>query len=299
MPSLMRGGCSHDYCGSIHSSLSPNSVQQGSGGFTLTVNGSGFVSGATVQLNGTTLPTTFVNGGQLTAFVSSSLLTTAGSFPVTVTEFNGQNTVISSPVTFTITQRSPSTVTATGLNITATANVAQDFTVAQFTDSAPNAQPGAYAVPVDFGDGTPVQAGTVTQPGGPGTPFFVDATHTYSQTGTFTVHVRIFKEVGGSAETFGTATVTAAGAPQGPGGGGAGAAGKNVLFVQAVGQGVTLTASSNAPSATLPVQASASVQSGQSTTADDLYWQRIGQGHDFESNGSADQLALALDGATL
>src|SRR5207249_2371320 len=136
------------------SSLSQSSVQQGSNGFTLTVNGSGFVSGATVQLNGTTLPTAFLNGGQLTAFVSSSFLTSAGSFPITVTEFNGQSTVTSSPVTFTVGQRVTSTITATGLNITATANVAQDFTVAQFTDSASNAQPGAYAVSVDFGDGT-------------------------------------------------------------------------------------------------------------------------------------------------
>jgi hypothetical protein len=37
---------------------------------------------------------------------------------------------------------------------------------------------------------------------------FVDATHTYSTTGTFTVHVRIFDEGGAFAETFSTATVS-------------------------------------------------------------------------------------------
>src|SRR5262249_25385643 len=206
------------------------SVRQGSGGFTLFVTGTNFVPGATVRFNGTNLPTTFVSSSQLSAFVSSSLLTSAGSFPVTVSQFNGQNTVISNAVPFTITQSNPSTIPATGLNVTATANVAQDFTVAQFTDTAPNAQPGAYAVSIDFGDGTPVQSGRVTQPGGSGTPFFVDATHTYTQTGTFTIHVRIFKEVGGSAETFSTATVSAAAGPQGPGGGGAGSAAREPLI---------------------------------------------------------------------
>src|SRR5262249_36627332 len=140
-----------------------------------------------------------------------------GTVLVNVIETIGQNTVISNTATFTITSSS-SAIVATGIDITATVNVAQDFTVAQFTDSGPNAQPGAYAVAIDFGDGTSVQARTVTQPGGPGTPFFIDATHTYTQTGTFRVHVRIFKEGGGFAETFSTATVGAAGAPQGPGG---------------------------------------------------------------------------------
>jgi hypothetical protein len=205
--------------------------------------------------------------------------------------------VTSNAVTLTVSQRTTTTITATGLNITGTANVAQDFTVAQFTDSASNTTPGSYAVSIDFGDGTPLQSGRVTQPGGPGTTFFVDATHTYTQTGTFTVHVRIFKEVGGSADAFSTATVTAAGAPQAPGGGGAAPAGKNLLFTQAVGQGLTATANTNVA----PLQVSTAVQSGQSSSADDLYWQLVGQGHGFtESNDlAAGQLASALDGATL
>jgi hypothetical protein len=189
--------------------VSPSSAVQGSSGFTMIVFGSGFANGATVPFNGISVPTTFFNGSQLLANVSSSLLTTAGNVNVVVS----QNFVTSNTAIFNITQRVPSTLTATGLNITATANVAQNFTVTRFTDLGPNARPGAYAVSIDFGDGTPVQAGRVTQPGGPGTPFFVDATHTYAQSGTFTVRVRIFKEVGGSAETFSTAIVSTAGAP--------------------------------------------------------------------------------------
>jgi hypothetical protein len=43
------------------------------------------------------------------------------------------------------------------------------------------------------------------------------------------------------------------------------------------------------------------VQSGQSTSADDLYWQLLGEGHDFNpSNGSAaNELALSFNEATL
>jgi hypothetical protein len=133
----------------------------------------------------------------------------------------------------------PAPLTATGIDFAAIVGVAQDFTVAQYTDSDPSAHTGGYAVPLDFGDGTPVQAGTVTQPDGPGTPFYVDAIHTYTQTGTFTVDVRIYTEADGFAETFSTATVIGAGAPQGPGGGLASSPRKGLLLaangVQATG----------------------------------------------------------------
>lgn len=53
-------------------SISPAFVQAGSASFTLTVNGSGFDSASTVQLNGTALPTTFVSSSQLTANIDAS-----------------------------------------------------------------------------------------------------------------------------------------------------------------------------------------------------------------------------------
>lgn len=59
-------------------SISPASVQEGSSTFTLTVNGSGFVSGSTVQLNSTPLPTSFVSGTLLTATVDASDVTSLG-----------------------------------------------------------------------------------------------------------------------------------------------------------------------------------------------------------------------------
>ncbi len=65
-------------------SLNPNGATAGGATFTLTVNGSSFVSGATVQWNGSPLSTSFVNGTQLTAAVPGSLIANVGSASVTV-----------------------------------------------------------------------------------------------------------------------------------------------------------------------------------------------------------------------
>jgi hypothetical protein len=51
----------------VIASLSPNDVVTGSGAFTLTVNGTGFVTGATVFVNGSSRMTTLVSSTQLTA----------------------------------------------------------------------------------------------------------------------------------------------------------------------------------------------------------------------------------------
>lgn len=65
-------------------SVSPTSVPVGSGGLTLTVNGSGFFSGSQVALNGTTLSTTFVGATQLTAAVPSTDTAAAATYTVSV-----------------------------------------------------------------------------------------------------------------------------------------------------------------------------------------------------------------------
>jgi uncharacterized repeat protein (TIGR01451 family) len=67
-------------------SLSPSTAAAGSGAFTLTVNGAGFVSGAGVQWNGTALATTFVSAAQLTASVTTDLLASQGTANVSVVE---------------------------------------------------------------------------------------------------------------------------------------------------------------------------------------------------------------------
>src|SRR5882724_6488242 len=66
------------------SSLSPTCATAGGPQFTLTVNGTNFVSGSTVNWNGTPLTTTFVSATQLTATVPASLIASAGTASITV-----------------------------------------------------------------------------------------------------------------------------------------------------------------------------------------------------------------------
>jgi hypothetical protein len=66
-------------------SLSPPSATAGSPGFTLTVNGTGFVNGTSVKVNGSARVTTFVSGTQVTAAILASDIATAGTLSVTVT----------------------------------------------------------------------------------------------------------------------------------------------------------------------------------------------------------------------
>jgi hypothetical protein len=65
-------------------SLSPSSALAGGASFTLTVNGSNFVSTSSVEWNGAKLATTFVSSIQLTASVRATDIKTAGSAQVTI-----------------------------------------------------------------------------------------------------------------------------------------------------------------------------------------------------------------------
>ena len=110
-------------------SLSPTCAAAGGPDFTLTVNGTNYVSTSIVNWNGTALTTTFVSSTQLTATVPASLITTTGGASITVS--NPCAGATSSAVTFTIANTpvitSPLTVTGqTGVafsyTITATGN---------------------------------------------------------------------------------------------------------------------------------------------------------------------------------
>jgi sugar lactone lactonase YvrE len=99
--------------------VSPTSAITGGATFTLTVNGTNFVSASVVKWNTTSLTTTFVNSTQLTAAVPASLISTGGA--TTVTVFNpapggGTSNGASFNVTdFSLTNTSgPQTVTAGG-----------------------------------------------------------------------------------------------------------------------------------------------------------------------------------------
>jgi hypothetical protein len=199
----------------------------------------------------------------------------------------------------------------TATSVSATQFVGQDLIVAQFSDADPNGQVGNYTASIDWGDGTRADTGRVTQPGGPGTPFFVDFMHAYNDVGTFNVHVNITDNGGSSdgggafIDIFSTVTVGAAGAPQGPGGARAGSAGRGLFLgvneVHAAAQPLhegTLTAILNAASASM--ETASSVPSGRAS-ADDAYWQLLGRNEGFiDPNGwTSYQLALAIGGATI
>ncbi len=80
------------------SNISPNSVSAGGAGFTLTVNGTNYISGSSVQWNVTALSTTFVSATQVTASVPASLIASPGSANITVTTTAGT----SAPATLTV-----------------------------------------------------------------------------------------------------------------------------------------------------------------------------------------------------
>ncbi len=66
------------------SSTAPNSANAGGTAFTLTATGTNFVSGSTINWNGSALTTTFVSSTQLTATVPTANIAAAGSASITV-----------------------------------------------------------------------------------------------------------------------------------------------------------------------------------------------------------------------
>jgi hypothetical protein len=94
-------------------SISPNTATQDGPAFPLTVNGSNFVSGSTVEWNGSSRPTTFSNSTQLTAQIPATDIIPSGPNAVTVfTPAPGGGTSNSLP--FNVSCVIPSVGTASG-----------------------------------------------------------------------------------------------------------------------------------------------------------------------------------------
>ncbi|HET9307796.1 MAG TPA: Ig-like domain repeat protein [Candidatus Sulfotelmatobacter sp.] len=68
----------------INLPLVPDATAPGGTDFTLTVSGTGFVSGSVVRWNGSPRPTTFISNSQLKAGISAADIATAGTASVTV-----------------------------------------------------------------------------------------------------------------------------------------------------------------------------------------------------------------------
>ena len=108
--------------------LSPTSATAGSAAFTLTVNGTNFVSTSVVNFNGAAKTTTFVNVTQLTAAIAAADIAAGGTLPVTVTNAAPgggtsapTNFIVNNPLP-TITSLAPSTATDGGAAFTLTVN---------------------------------------------------------------------------------------------------------------------------------------------------------------------------------
>ena len=108
--------------------LSPTSTTAGGAGFTLTVNGTGFVNGASISFNGKAEATAFVSATQLTATIPAADIAVAANVNVVVTN-PAPTAGGSAPAAFvinnpspTVASLSPSSVTAGAAAFTLTVN---------------------------------------------------------------------------------------------------------------------------------------------------------------------------------
>ena len=83
--------------------------------------------------------------------------------------------------------------------------------MATFTDSDPIKPISDFSVSVNWGDGSaPDTSPIITQPGGPGTTFYVTGAHTYKEEGTYSAQVTILDEGGeGPTATVSTQIIVA------------------------------------------------------------------------------------------
>lgn len=182
-------------------SVAPPRWVEGSGDTTITVNGTGFVNGSTVQFNGQPLATTFVSGTQLTAVVPAADMSEEGTGSVTVVTpgpGGGTSTPVSVPI-------DDAPLTAPAATLTATEAGFLTATVATFTDADPNGTVSDYTATIDWGDGSSV-TGTIAAGASGG--FDVSGTHAYAEDGTYTVTVKIADAGGATATATSSVTVS-------------------------------------------------------------------------------------------
>jgi hypothetical protein len=90
-------------------SISPTSVTAGASNATIALTGTNFNNGSTANFNGSAITTTYVSATSLTAVIPSASLTSAGSYPVTVTNSPGGT---SGSQTFTVLGATTTTLTS-------------------------------------------------------------------------------------------------------------------------------------------------------------------------------------------
>jgi len=144
----------------INNPVVPDAAVPGGPAFTLTINGTGFASGATVNWNGSPRTTTFVSSSQVTANIPASDIASAGTATVTVSNPGGP---ASPPAMFDIR----ASVSAVGLtrvlnNLGSCSNLVGDFNGDRKTDLV-SCDGSNISVLLGNGDGT-FRAAPVSNP---------------------------------------------------------------------------------------------------------------------------------------
>src|SRR5262249_16445741 len=149
----------------LHQPLIPDTAVPGGSGFTLTVNGAGFVSGASVNLNGKALATTFVNSRQLTATVPASALASSGTAAITVVNppppgprSNVVYFPVAAPEAALSFSNAPGSPIPAPFSIGPNALAVGDFTGNGKLDLAANFEANSVSILLGNGDGTFTQA---------------------------------------------------------------------------------------------------------------------------------------------
>jgi uncharacterized protein (TIGR03118 family) len=107
-----------------------------------------------------------------------------GTYAINVTITNSSNGAIAVASGQAVIADAALTPSATQPTVITTEDVVLSGVVGSFTDGNPVAPTSDYTyVTINWGDGTPETAGTISQPGGTGTAFLVSGTHTYADAG--------------------------------------------------------------------------------------------------------------------
>jgi len=126
-----------------------------------------------------------------------------GSFNITVTITDDQNHTTIAKSIAQSTDNGTGALSVSGVNPSATEGQAFSGTVATFTDGDGNKTAGAYTATVDWGDGI-TTSGTVTASGG---SFSVLGSHTYANSGSFTITVIVNDNDGASGTASASASI--------------------------------------------------------------------------------------------
>ena len=171
-------------------------------------NGDGKLDVAASNVTGTASVAVLRGNGDGTLQAAFNVTTQSNVWGLRATDFNldGKPDLITTNQIINrinVLLNSPS---ARGTNFSATVTVPANVQVATFIDYDTTKTAASFTATIDWGDGTPASAGTVTADGSGG--FNVTGTHTYAVSALYTVTVQIADTAGNFASATARATVT-------------------------------------------------------------------------------------------